>query len=80
MVVVNKIDIKGELIENCADFASTFSQRITWHASKFDEVRVIFDRYDVKALKGNTRAGGSKGFMSQLIIKSLTPQESVTRK
>lgn len=27
------------------------------HAFKFDEVRVIFDRYDVKSLKGNIRTG-----------------------
>ena len=27
------------------------------HAFTFDEVRVIFDRYDVKSLKGNIRTG-----------------------
>ena len=63
MTIVNKIDIKTESIENCADFASNFSQRINWQASKFEEVRVIFDRYDVKYLKGNTRFCQSKGFI-----------------
>ena len=47
MVIVNKIDIKAESIENCNDFTSNFFQRINWHASKFDEVKVIFDRHDL---------------------------------
>ena len=61
MAIVNKIDIKSESIENCAEFASTFCKRVKNEASKFDEVRIIFDRYDVKSVKGNTRAGRIKG-------------------
>ena len=50
MGVVNPIDIKSESIENCVDFTSKLSQRFNWHVYKFDNVRVIFDRYDVKCL------------------------------
>ena len=78
MAIVNKIDIKAESFENCADFASNFSQRINWYASEFDEVKVIFKRYDVKSFKENTRAGRKTNRFSQFIIKSLKPQKSVT--
>ena len=63
MVISNKIGIKAKSFQNCADFASNFSQRINWHASKFDKVRVISDWYDVNSLKGNTRSGQNKGFV-----------------
>ena len=61
MAIVNKIDIKSESIENCAEFAPIFCKRVKNKASKFDEVRIIFDRYDVKSVKANTRAGRIKG-------------------
>ena len=61
MVIANKIDIKSESIENYAEFASIFCKRVINKASKFDEVRIIFDRYDVKSVKANTRAGRIKG-------------------
>lgn len=41
MAIVNKIDVKAESIENCANFVSNFSQRINYHTSKFDKVKVI---------------------------------------
>ena len=63
MAIVNKIDIKAKSIENFPDFAPKFSQRINWHTCMFDELRAIFDRYDVKSLKGNTKAGQNKGFL-----------------
>ena len=61
MAIVNEIDIKSESIENCAEFASILCKRVKNKASKFDEVRIIFDRYDVKSVKANTRAGRIKG-------------------
>ena len=63
LIIGVKIDIKAVAIESCASFATNFSQKINWHASKFDKVRVIFDLYDVKPLKGNTRASRSKRFV-----------------
>ena len=60
MSIVNKIDIKGESLENCDEFASKFCE-INFQGRGFDEVRIIFDRYDVKSLKSNTRAGRNKG-------------------
>ena len=50
MAVVNPIDIKSESIENCVDLTSKLSQRFDRHVYKFDNVRVIFDPYDVKCL------------------------------
>ena len=61
MAIVNEIDIKSESTENCAEFASIFCKRVKNKASKFDEVRIIFDRYDVKSVQANTRAGRIKG-------------------
>ena len=63
MAIVNKIDIKSESIENSAEFASTFYKRVKNKASRFDKVRVIFYRYDVKSVKSNTRAGRIKGIV-----------------
>ena len=63
MAIVNKIDIKSESIENSAEFASTFYKRVKNKAPKFDEVRINFDRYDVKSVKSNTRAGRIKGIV-----------------
>lgn len=60
MIGVNKIDIKAESIENCANIAFNFPKKINWYASKSKEVRVIFDKYDVESLKGNTRADQNK--------------------
>ena len=48
MAIVNKIDIKSESIENCAEFAKTasiFCKRVKNKASEFDEVSIIFGRY-----------------------------------
>ena len=60
MGIVNKIDVKSESIENCAEFASIFFKRVKNKASKFDEARIMFDRCDVKFVKANTRAGRIK--------------------
>ena len=61
MAIVNNFDIKSESIENCAEFASILCKRVKNRAFKFDEVRIIFDRYDVKSVKANTRAGRIEG-------------------
>ena len=60
MAIVNEIDIKSESIENCAEFASILCKRVKNKASKFDEVRIIFDRYDVKSVKANQELVESK--------------------
>ena len=61
MAIVNKIDIKSESIENCAEFALIFCKRVKNKASNFHKVRIIFDRHDVKSVKSNTRASRIKG-------------------
>ena len=69
MAIVNKIDIKSESIENCAEFASIFCKRVKNKAYKFDEIRIIFDRYDVKSVKANARAGRIKQIASVHTIR-----------
>ena len=61
MAIVNKIDVKAESHENCDEFASKFCEFI--NSQRFDVriVRIIFDRYDGKSPKFNTRAGRNKG-------------------
>ena len=60
MAIVNKVDIKSESIENCAEFASIIC-KIVKKTPKFDDFCIIFDKYDVKYVKANTRAGRVKG-------------------
>ena len=69
MAIVNKIEIKSESIENCAEFASIFCKRVKNKAYKFDEIRIIFDRYDVKSVKANARAGRIKEIASVHTIR-----------
>ena len=69
MAIVNKIDIKSESIENCTEFASIFCKRVKNKAYKFDEIRIIFDRYDVKSVKANARAGRIKEIASVHTIR-----------
>ena len=57
MAIVNKTDIKAESLENRDEFASKFCEIINFQGRGFDEVRIIFDHYDVKSLNSNTRAG-----------------------
>ena len=62
MTIVNKIDIKNSGIENCLEFASNFMDIIDKQASGFQEVHVIFDRYDADSLKNVTRKDRTKEF------------------
>ena len=62
MAIVNKIDIKNSGIKNCLEFASNFMDIIDKQASGFQEVSVIFDRYDTDSLKNVTRKDGTKQF------------------
>ena len=41
MGIVNKIDVKSESIENCAEFASIFFKRVKNKASKFDDPNLM---------------------------------------
>ena len=55
MSIVNKIDIKKSGIKNRLEFVSNFMDIIDEQASGFQEVRIIFDRYDTDSLKNVTR-------------------------
>ena len=62
MAIVNKIGIKKSGIKNCLEFASNFMDIIDKQASGFQELRVIFDRYDTDSLKNVTRKDRTKQF------------------
>ena len=62
MAIVNKIDIKKNNINNCLDFAFSFVHLVEREVSQFDEVRVIFDRYDEDSLKSTTRDSRTKNY------------------
>ena len=51
MAIVNKINIKCLSIENCADFAFAFCQRVQNEGKDFDEVRIVFDRYQLREIQ-----------------------------
>ena len=55
MSIVNKINIKKSGIKNRLEFVSNFMDIIDEQASGFQEVRIIFDRYDTDSLKNVTR-------------------------
>ena len=54
MAIVNKIDIKQSQIRNCTQYALFFISKIDGEASKFNEVRVIFEIYELKSFKNST--------------------------
>jgi len=64
MAFVNSVDIKKSQIKNCRDFANCFLNIINAEIKECNEVQIIFDRYDPKSLKSNTRANRTKGLMS----------------
>ena len=50
MAVVNSV-VKTEKIKACADFANAFLSIVCNMAEDFDEVRLVFDRYNSTSLK-----------------------------
>ena len=69
MAVVNRINIKKAKIKNCRDFATTFTNIIFSESDGFDEIRIIFDRYDKKSLKSQTRSKRTHGVSVQYRVR-----------
>lgn len=61
MTFVNKVDIKAYQVHTCLGFVECFINIINNETKKYHEVRIIFDRYNPKLLKSNTRASRSLG-------------------
>ena len=80
MAVVNKIDIKKMKLKSCCEFASAFVQKVEKEAQRFDEVRVIFDRYNEGSLKSGTRTGRTGGETVRYKISDDTVMEHLTTK
>ena len=60
--LLTKLTSRG--IKNCLEFASNFMDVIDKQASGFQEVRVIFHRYDTDSLKNVTREDRIKQFIA----------------
>ena len=69
MAVVHRINIKKAKIKNCRDFATTFTDIIFSESDGFDEIRIIFDRYDKKSLKSQTRSKRTHGVLVQYRVR-----------
>ena len=54
-------DIQKCQIKNCSDFAKCFLNIIKAETKVYNEARIIFDRWDQKSLKANTRANHTAG-------------------
>ena len=62
MAAVNKISITKSKTEMCADFVEVFVDRILDESFRYNEVRVIFDRYIEGSLKAQTMVGRTRGY------------------
>ena len=58
MAFVNNVHIK---VHTCLDFAECFINIINSETKEYDEVWIIFDRYDPESFKSNTRASRTLG-------------------
>ena len=61
MAFVNTVDIQKFQIKNCSDFAKCFLNIIKAETKGYNEAKIIFNRYDQKSLKTNTRANQTTG-------------------
>ena len=80
MAVVNKIDIKKSQIKTCKDFADTFVSIIKHEAVGYQEVRLVFDRYEKASLKANTREKRTQGLSVQYKVTDETQIKHLTTK
>ena len=56
MAFVNKVDIKASQVHTCLDFAVCLINIINNETKEYNEVQIIFDRYNPESLKSNTRS------------------------
>ena len=61
MAMANQVNIKKSNLSTCHDFAESFSDIILSHAKRYEEIRVVFDRYDGNSLKLQTRCSRING-------------------
>ena len=60
MAAMNKISITKSKTQMCADFVEVFVDRILDQSFRYNEVRVIFDRYIEGSLKAQTMVGRTR--------------------
>ena len=60
MALVNKTDTKKSKIKTCREFSDHFIKIVKRESTGFNEIRVVFDRYDETSLKNYTRSKWNK--------------------
>lgn len=64
MAFINKVNIKTFQLRTSLDFTECSISVITNESRRYNEVRIVFDRYNPKSLKSNTRAAHAKEISS----------------
>ena len=80
MAISNKINIKKSKIKTCADFAEVFAERILDESFRYDEVRVVFDRYVQKSSKTQKRISRTKGYSTVYRVMDETKIDNLVTK
>ena len=77
MAVVNSVT-KTEQMKTCQDLAQTFLDMICNMATKYDEIRLVFDRYITQSLKEQMRAKRTKGKSTYYHVKNSTLIQNIS--
>ena len=80
MAISNKINIKKSKIKTCADFAEVFAERILDESFRYDEVRVVFDRYVQKSSKTQKRISRTIGYSTVYRVMDETKIDNLVTK
>ena len=79
MAVVNRIK-KTQDIETCKDLAASFTQIVLYEAKDYEEIRMIFDRYQENSIKDQTRNKRTQGTHIRYKIADDTKIQGVSMK
>ena len=79
MAVVNRIK-KTQDIETCKDLAASFTKIVLYEAKDYEEIRMIFDRYQENSIKDQTRNKRTQGTYIRYKIADDTKIQGVSMK
>ena len=79
MAIVNRIK-KDVQITTCKDLVETFTRLVHHESEGYDEVRLIFDHYQEKSIKDQTRNKRTQGNQTRYKITNDTNLHGVTMK
>ena len=79
MAVVNRIK-KTQDIETCKGLASSLTKIVLYEAKDYEEIRMIFDRYQENSIKDQTRNKQTQGIHIRYRIADDTKIQSISMK